>query len=79
MKYGTFVDSNVIAVTTTEEGHPLWLETRQGRDTVFLDCGTRRNGDRHYLELPRGFKTARGARQAAALMLGERLTWRAPD
>lgn len=43
-----------------------------------LDCGWRRNGTKQFMELPRLYRTERGARQAAALIAGERLEWREP-
>jgi hypothetical protein len=43
-----------------------------------LECGWRRNGTRQFIELPRTYRTERGARQAAALLAGESLEWKEP-
>lgn len=60
--------------------HILRIEANaSGVGTALLDCNTERIGSRIFIELPRGFRTVRGARQAAALMTGERLAWREPN
>lgn len=69
----------VVALATTADGYDLSIEIRHAWHGVILDCGRRSNGSKFYIELPRGFKTARGARQAAAIMTGERLEWRQPN
>lgn len=43
-----------------------------------LECGRDRRGTRHFLELPRSYKTARGAKLAAAKIFGEPLVWTEP-
>lgn len=44
----------------------------------YLDCGFDSSGSKAYYELPRGYKTERGARQGAALLTGENLNWSKP-
>ena len=44
-----------------------------------LDCDTDRRGSPYYLELPRRYQTARGAKLAAARIVGEPLTWTEPS
>jgi hypothetical protein len=43
-----------------------------------LECNLDRRGSRVYLELPRSYQTVRGAKSAAARMLGSGLDWKAP-
>lgn len=70
----------VIAETRTADGRVLRLEVDAIRSGwVALECDYTSKGDRVFDRLPRSYRTARGARHAAALLTGERLTWRAPD
>lgn len=48
------------------------------RSPFTLDCGWTRQGSKQFIELPRMYRTARGARQAAALLAGESLDWKEP-
>lgn len=43
-----------------------------------LECNLDRRGSRVYLELPRSYQTVRGAKSAAARMLGSGLDWKPP-
>jgi hypothetical protein len=43
----------------------------------YLDSGSDRCGGKQYMELPRAYKSLRGAKQGAALLTGEKLTWSA--
>lgn len=47
-------------------------------DLHYLDCDRDRTGSKVYYELPRAYKTLRGAKQAASLLTGDKLTWSAP-
>lgn len=70
---------NVIAETRTTDGRVLRLGVDPiRRGWVALECDYTRKGDRDFDRLPRSYRTARGARYAAALLPGERLSWRAP-
>lgn len=44
-----------------------------------LSGGFQGNGRQVFPELPRSYRSARGARQAAALLTGEKLNWVAPE
>lgn len=44
----------------------------------YVDCGHDRTGRKAYYELPRAAKSLRGAKQIAALLSGEKLTWSEP-
>lgn len=68
----------VISQAKDSKGVVLTLEPGLGGGIV-LDCSRDRRGDPHYFELPRTYKTPRGARQAAALLTGEKLSWGKPD
>lgn len=57
----------------TVKGISLWIE-RDSQDLQRLDCGWAARG-KHFVELPRFYRTERGAKQAAALITGERLVW----
>lgn len=48
------------------------------RSPFTLDCRWTRQGSKQFIELPRMYRTARGARQAAALLAGESLDWKDP-
>ncbi len=72
--------NQVLTEARSEGDHSLRIEANASRvDTVLLDCDAGRTGSRIFIELPHGFRTVRYARQAAALMTGERLTWREPN
>ncbi|MCF3157316.1 hypothetical protein N5C70_27715 [Pseudomonas juntendi] len=65
---------------TTSKGASLWIardDRSDGGELWRLDCAHGYRG-RQFDELPRFYRTARGAKQAAALMTGERLTWALP-
>lgn len=70
--------AKVISEATETNGVKFTLEAESG-GMVRLDCSYDRKGMRHYIELPRVYKTPRGARQAAALLAGEKLNWHAPS
>lgn len=57
----------------TAKGVALWIEG-DGRGSYRLDCGWSERG-KGIVELPRSYRTERGAKQGAALLAGERLTW----
>lgn len=62
------------AKTTADENFEIVHEPLD-RHPFTLDCGWQRNGTKQFIELPRMYRTERGARQAAALLAGERLEW----
>ncbi|HHN0562624.1 TPA: hypothetical protein ACRN02_006783 [Pseudomonas aeruginosa] len=54
----------------------LRIERTDRHDLPFtLDCNRLRNGSPAYLELPRNYKTERGAKLAAARIIGDGLVW----
>lgn len=59
----------------------LRIEVASTADLAFiLDCNLDRKGNHTYMELPRRYQTVRGAKQAAARLIGERLEWKeAPE
>lgn len=60
----------------TEKGIALWIE--RGTDGMHrLDCEWSERG-KAMIELPRFYRTERGAKQGAALITGERLSWAMP-
>ena len=59
--------------STTAKGVALWIE-QDAQGLHRLDCAWSGRG-KHFDELPRFYRTARGAKQGAALLTGERLTW----
>lgn len=70
----------VFSETRTADGRVLRLEQDPFRSGwVALECDYTSKGDRVFDRLPRSYRTARGARNAAARLTGERLTWRLPD
>jgi hypothetical protein len=55
------------------------IEVANRADLAFtLTCDRARNGSMIWLELPRRYQTARGAKLAAARIVGEPLQWSAP-
>ena len=55
----------------------LCIEVANCADLAFfLDCDTDHKGNRFFMELPRRYQTLRGAKQAAARLLGERPDWK---
>lgn len=57
----------------------LRIEVSNRRDLAFtLDCELDYRGSPMYLELPRSYQTALGARRAARWLIGEPLVWREP-
>lgn len=62
---------------TAQAGSAVLSIERNGRhDLPFtLDCNRLRNGSPSYLELPRAYKTERGAKMAAARITGGGLEW----
>lgn len=66
--------AKVIREATVTNGVKFTL-VAESDDMVLLDCSRTRTGSPHYLELPRRYKTARGARLASALLAGEKLKW----
>lgn len=65
--------------TKDAKGCALWIEKDPDlRYSIYmLDCGFDRAGFKAYGELPRIYRTERGARQAAALLTEEKLKWSA--
>lgn len=63
----------VILETKDGKGVDLWISDWDG--IFMLDCGFDRHGFKAFGELPRVYRTERGARQAAALLTGEKLKW----
>jgi hypothetical protein len=64
----------------TSKGAALWIDRddrSDGSELWRLDCGQGYRG-KQFDELPRYYRTARGAKQGAALLTGERLTWVPP-
>ena len=59
----------------------LCIEVANCADSAFiLDCDTDHRGNRSFMELPRRYQTLRGAKQAAARLIGERPDWQeAPE
>lgn len=51
------------------------LDTSGEPALFFLDCGFSRSGFKVFDELPRVYRTERGARQAGALLACEKLVW----
>lgn len=68
----------VLSQAKDSKGVVLTLEPGLGGG-IILDCSRDHRGNPRYIELPRTYKTPRGARQAAALLTGERLAWGQPD
>ena len=55
----------------------LRIEVDNTADLAFvLECNLDHKGNRSYMELPRRYQTLRGAKQAAARLVGERLEWK---
>lgn len=66
-----------ISESTTSAGVALWIDL-DAQGLYRLDCAWKGRGGKHIDELPRFYRTARGARHAAALLTRERLTWVSP-
>lgn len=67
-----------VLFTAQVDRNELRIEVANKVDLAFtLDCNRLRNGSPAYLELPRRYQTARGAKLAAARLIGEPLEWRA--
>lgn len=66
----------LILETKDSRGVDLWVSDWDG--VFMLDSGSDRAGFKVYDMLPRAYKTERGARQAAALLTEEKLTWTKP-
>lgn len=55
----------------------LRIEVANCADLAFvLECNLDHKGNRSFMELPRRYQTVRGAKQAAARLVGERLDWK---
>lgn len=65
--------------TKTARGKALWIErdVGPGYECFMLDCGFSR-GAKDFIELPRLYRTERGAKSAAARMVAEKLKWSTP-
>ncbi|EMO9521300.1 hypothetical protein ACR3H8_33440 [Pseudomonas aeruginosa] len=61
----------------TAKGVALWID-QDAQGLHRLDCAWSGRG-KHFDELPRFYRTERGAKQGAALLTGERLTWVQPS
>lgn len=58
----------------------LRIEVSHRIDKPFtLECNLDRRGSSVYLELPRRYQTVRGAKSAAARIVGSGLEWKTPD
>src|SRR5690554_2673212 len=61
---------------TSETGKRLYIvEKKSGAFPFELTCGFNERGTYQYPELPRSYKSLRGAKQAAARITGEELKW----
>lgn len=61
-------------------GNELRIEAANCFDRPFrLDCNLDYRGSPVYLELPRRYQTVRGAKSAAAKLLGSGLEWTDPE
>ncbi len=67
----------VLSQATDSKGVVFTLEPGYGGQIV-LACSRDYKGNSKYMELPRTYKTPRGARQGAALLTGEKLEWAPP-
>jgi hypothetical protein len=75
--------STMVAIleAKTVKGFGLWIDKdTDPRFSIFmLDCESDRSGFKRFDGLPRIYRTERGARQAAALLTEEKLTWAPVD
>lgn len=70
--------SNVLFVAKISNDE-LHIEVANRFDRPFtLGCNLDHRGSKAYLELPRRYQTVRGAKSAAARLLGGGLDWKAP-
>ena len=68
-----------VAEATDDYGNALYIyRYSDDLNRHYLDCGHDRTGRKFYYELPRAYKSLRGAKQGAALLTGNKLTWSAP-
>lgn len=67
----------VVLETKDARGKDLWIAMKEdGHPVLFcLGCNFHSQGGRDYDELPRYYRTERGARMAAARLTGEKLVW----
>lgn len=72
--------AQTILETVAANGVSIWIDKDlDPRYSIYmLDCGFDRAGFKAFGELPRIYRTERGARQAAALLTEEKLVWSAP-
>lgn len=73
--------ARVILEASTQRNYRLFIaeDYEPGKPTLFLlDCDFDMIG-KQYLELPRYYRTERGARCAAARITCEKLKWRASE
>lgn len=64
-------------VKTQWGSNQLCIDVANCADLAFtLDCNTDHKGNRAFMELPRRYQTVRGAKQAAARLMGEPLDWK---
>ncbi|RUT30864.1 hypothetical protein WG29040_23280 [Pseudomonas sp. PAMC 29040] len=66
----------LILETKDKKGVELYISEWGG--VFMLDSASDRTGFKCYYELPRAYKTERGARHAAALLTCEKLAWKQP-
>lgn len=73
--------NTVVLQTKDSQGKELWISRDQeGSSVLFcLDCNFHSLGGRDFDELPRYYRTVRGARMAAAKVTGEKLDWTVTD
>lgn len=64
--------------TKDAKGVGMWIYQWNGGGNFYLDCEFDGRGLKTYYELPRGYKTMRGAKQAATLLAETKLTWSTP-
>ncbi|NWA11975.1 hypothetical protein [Pseudomonas gingeri] len=70
------VTASKVLFTVQVGMNELRIELSNKADMAFtLDCNRTRTGSPAYLELPRRYQTARGAKLAAARLIGEPLDW----
>ena len=67
-----------VLFTAQVDRNQLRIEVANRADLAFtLDCNRTYTGSPAFLELPRRYQTARGAKLAAARLIGEPLEWSA--
>lgn len=71
--------STPLLVATTSDGKRIEIHPANAKPyTVRVDTSRDYKGNRHFERICGFYKTLRGAKHAAALVTGEKLTWAAP-